>query len=103
MKISAKGVSSSQPRGYIQRWSLQYTPQTRLGWLFDSMACQRQSVSHQSIYSFFSAANYYSQNQRISLKIMTADSPASRELQSIKHIEKHSQCSLSSNYIVHTS
>ena len=53
MKISAKGVSSSQPRGYIQRWSLQDTPQTRLGWLFDSMACQRQSASHQPIYPFF--------------------------------------------------
>ena len=31
---------------------------------------------------------------------MTADSQVSRELQNLRHLEKHSQGSLSSNYIV---
>jgi serine/threonine protein kinase len=31
---------------------------------------------------------------------MTADSPGSRELQNLKHLERHSQGTLSSNYIV---
>ncbi|KAJ6108902.1 hypothetical protein N7512_008739 [Penicillium capsulatum] len=41
-----------------------------------------------------------SQNQWVSLKIMTAKSAMSRELQHLKHLERHSHGGLSSNYIV---
>ena len=77
----------------------------KLGWDGFStvwLVKDKVSVINLSIH-FFSCQLLASQNQWVLLKIMTADSPASRELQSIKHLEKHSQCILSSNYIVHTS
>ncbi|KAJ5626710.1 hypothetical protein N7528_004137 [Penicillium herquei] len=71
--------------------------------LGDSFKDDRYKIHHKLGWGGFSTvwlAKDRDRNQWVSLKIMTANSSVSRELQMLKYLEEHSQGELSSNYVV---
>ncbi|KAJ5085091.1 hypothetical protein N7532_009862 [Penicillium argentinense] len=71
--------------------------------LGDTFGNDRYKVYHKLGWGGFSTvwlAKDRDRQQWVSLKIMTADTSASRELQMLKHLESYSRKELSSNYVV---
>ncbi|KAJ5522860.1 uncharacterized protein N7503_006535 [Penicillium pulvis] len=71
--------------------------------LGDTFKDDRYKIHHKLGWGGFSTvwlAKDRDRNQWVSLKIMTADSSVSRELQILKFMERHSRGALSSNYVV---
>ncbi|KAJ5204190.1 uncharacterized protein N7498_005069 [Penicillium cinerascens] len=68
--------------------------------LGDTFANDRYKIHHKLGWGGGGGGAFPHRNQWVSLKIMTADSSASREVQNLKFLERHSQQGLSSNYVV---